>query len=152
MKRSTAPEKSKAEKIAAVVDKIAGSESVDDYFRTHTVPFSRRQYFRYQARLANQGLAGLLDGRSQGNRRKLTPEAQAFLRGAHESNPQRSLDGLSRSLQNILGIEVNRSTISRFFRRVGDLIAWPRPQEPVRVKIEGGGFEILAALAFHLGL
>src|SRR5205809_2070448 len=89
MNRSTAGGKSRAEKIAAMVEKIAGSDlSVDEFFRRYTVPFSRPQYFRYQARLAAQGLAGLLDGRRQGNRRKLTPEAEAVLRGAHQSNPR----------------------------------------------------------------
>src|SRR2546430_9555296 len=69
MNRSTAGGKSRAEKIAAMVEKIAGSDlSVDEFFRRYTVPFSRPQYFRYQARLAAQGLAGLLDGRRQGNR------------------------------------------------------------------------------------
>src|SRR6266567_5230474 len=134
MNRSTAGGKSKAEKIAAMIEKIAGSGlSVDEYFGRHPVPFSRRQYFRYQTRLTTQGLAGLLDGRSQGNRRKLTPEAEAFLQGAHESNPQRSLDELGLSLKSKLGIEVDRSTVSRFFRRIGEVIAWPRPREPERV-------------------
>src|SRR5439155_25334545 len=121
MKRSTASGKSKAEKIVAIVQKIAESGlSVDEYLRRHRVPFSRPQYFRYKARWAAQGLAGLRDGRSQGNRRNLTPEAKAFLRGAHESNPQRSLKELEQSLQSKLGIEVDRSTVSRFFRRVGE--------------------------------
>ena len=144
--------KNKAEKIATIIKKIAGSGlSVAQYFRRHAVPFSQRQYFRYQARLTAQGLAGLRDERSQGNRRKLTPEAEGFLRRAHESNPQRSLDELGRSLQGMMGIQVDCSTISRFFRRVGDPIAWPRPREPERVTTSGGGFEILAALALHLG-
>src|SRR5437899_9426324 len=53
MNRSTAGGKSRAEKIAAMVEKIAGSDlSVDEFFRRYTVPFSRPQYFRYQARLA----------------------------------------------------------------------------------------------------
>ncbi len=152
MNRSTAGGKSKAEKIAAMIEKIAGSGlSVDEYFGRHPVPFSRRQYFRYQTRLTTQGLAGLLDGRSQGNRRKLTPEAEAFLQGAHESNPQRSLDELGLSLKSKLGIEVDRSTVSRFFRRIGEVIAWPRPREPERVTSLGGGFEMVAALALHLG-
>src|SRR5207248_1752094 len=56
MNRSTAGGKSRAEKIAAMVEKIAGSDlSVDEFFRRYTVPFSRPQYFRYQARLAAQG-------------------------------------------------------------------------------------------------
>src|SRR6266566_2947138 len=109
MNRSTAGGKSRAEKIAAMVEKIARSDlSVDEFFRRYTVPFSRPQYFRYQARLAAQGLAGLLDGRRQGNRRKLTPEAEAFLRGAHQSNPQRSLQEMCQSLYATLGIEVDR--------------------------------------------
>src|SRR6266705_2238036 len=152
MNRSTAGGKSRAEKIAAMVEKIAGSDlSVDEFFRRYTVPFSRPQYFRYQARLAAQGLAGLLDGRRQGNRRKLTPEAEAFLRGAHQSNPQRSLQEMCQSLYATLGIEVDRSTVGRFLHRVGESIVWPRPQEPERVTTSGGGFEILAALALHLG-
>src|SRR6266566_2947136 len=123
MNRSTAGGKSRAEKIAAMVEKIAGSDlSVDEFFRRYTVPFSRPQYFRYQARLAAQGLAGLLDGRRQGNRRKLTPEAEAFLRGAHQSNPQRSLQEMCQSLYATLGIEVDRSTVGRFLHRVGESI------------------------------
>src|SRR5256884_3963893 len=152
MNRSTAGGKSRAEKIAAMVEKIAGSDlSVDEFFRRYTVPFSRPQYFRYQARLAAQGLAGLLDGRRQGNRRKLTPEAEAFLGGAHQSKPQRSLQEMCQSLYATLGIEVDRITVGRFLHRVGESIVWPRPQEPERVTTSGGGFEILAALALHLG-
>jgi hypothetical protein len=92
-----------------------------------------------------------MDGRSQGNCRKLTREAAAFLQGAHESNPQRSAYELGQSLKSRLGIEVDRTTVSRFFRRMGEPIVWPRPQEPERMTTSGGGFEILAALALHLG-
>jgi transposase len=142
----------KADKIAAIIKRIEASPlSVDEYFRKHQVPFSRMQYFRYKARLAAQGVAGLLDGRSQGNRRKLTREAEAFLQGAHEGNPQRSLAELGQSLQSVMGIEVDGSTLSRFFSRVGEPIVWPRLQEPERVTTQAGGFEILAALALHLG-
>jgi len=95
MNRSTAGGKRKAEKITALVEKIAGSGlSVDEYFRRHALPFGRAQYFRYKARLAAQGLAGLLDGRSQGNHRKLTPEAAGFLRGVHQRSPELSLQEL----------------------------------------------------------
>ena len=63
----------KAEKIAAIIEKIRSSGlSVDEYFRRHRVPFSRPQYFRYKACLSAQGITGLMDGRSQGNCRKLT--------------------------------------------------------------------------------
>src|SRR5207253_10823713 len=87
MNRSTAGGKSRAEKIAAMVEKIAGSDlSVDEFFRRYTVPFSRPQYFRYQARLAAQGLAGLLDGRRQrSEERRVGKEGGTGVAGCQES-------------------------------------------------------------------
>jgi transposase len=147
-----AGEKTRAEKIAAIVRKIARSgQSVDEYFRTHSMPFSRGQYFRYQERWEAGGMPGLLDGRSQGNHRKLTPEGEGFLRWVHRENPEWSLAEIRQALKTALGIAVGRSTLSGFFQRVGEPILWPRPREPERVTMAGGGFEILAALALHLG-
>jgi transposase len=152
MHSSTAGKKSRAEKIAAIVKKIARSAlSVDQYFRRHKVPFSRPQYFRYKARWEAEGLAGLRDGRSQGNHRKLTREAEGVLRVIHQRSPDLSLEEMCESLKAALGIEVSRSTLSGFFQRVGEPIVWPRPREPERVGTPAGGFEILAALALHLG-
>ena len=142
----------KAEKIAAMVQKIAESDqSVEEYFRTHRVPFNRRQYFRYKARLAAEGISGLDDGRSQGNYRKLTSGAESFLREMHQQKPELSLQELCESLKRATGIEVGRSTVSGFFKRVGAAMVWPRPREPKRVRTAAGGFEIVAALALHLG-
>jgi hypothetical protein len=115
------------------------------------MPFSRRQYFRYQERWEAHGVTGLLDGRSRGNHRKLTAEAEGYLRGLHQANPQLSLEEVRQALKEKLGIAVGRSTLSGFFQRVGETILWPRPREPERVRTAGGGFEILAALALHLG-
>jgi hypothetical protein len=69
----------------------------------------------------------------------------------HQRSPEQSLQEMRQSLKDALSLEVSRSTISGFFRRVGEPIVWPRLQEPVRVTTSGGGFEILAALALHLG-
>jgi hypothetical protein len=55
------------------------------------------------------------------------------------------------SLESALGIHVDRSTVSRFLRGVGDQIQWPRPVEPERIFTPCGGFEIIGALALHLG-
>jgi hypothetical protein len=55
------------------------------------------------------------------------------------------------SLETALGIHVDRSTVSRFLRGVGDQIQWPRPVEPERIFTPCGGFEIIGALALHLG-
>ena len=127
MKISTAGSKTNAKKIAAMVRKITESGlSVDEYFRRHPVPFSRPQYFRFKARLAAQGIAGLIDGRCRGNHRKLTLEAEKFFRWAHKHNPEQSLQELRQSLKDALGLKVSRSTISGFLRRVGEPIVWPR--------------------------
>jgi transposase len=138
--------------IAAVVQKIANSGlSVDAYFQQHRVPFSRPQYFRYKARMAVQGLDGLVDGRRQGNYRKLTPDAEGFLRGVHQAQPGLSLRALGESLASALGIAVDRSTVGRYLQGVGEPIQWPRPTEPELLRSACGGFEIIAALALHLG-
>jgi transposase len=142
----------KTSKIASWVEKIARSgQSVTDYFRTHKVPFSRTQYFRYKARLAAHGVSGLNDGRSQGNYRKLTPAAEGFLQGALKQNPALSLRELCQCLKEVMGIDVDPSTVSVFFERSGKTIAWPRPSEPKRLSAQAGGFEIVSALAIHLG-
>ena len=99
MIRSTTGVK-KADKIAAIIKRIEASPlSVDEYFRKHQVPFSRMQYFRYKARLATQGVAGLLDGRGKGNHCKLTPEAEGFLRGMHQRDQELSLKALCMELR-----------------------------------------------------
>jgi transposase len=139
-------------KIAAIIESIAKSSlSVEEYFQKHRVPFSRAQYFRYKARLAEEGVEGLSDGRRAGNRRKLTPEAEGFLRGVREADPGKGTRELQQMVESGLGIHVDPTTISRFFHRVGEPISWPRPREPQRMVTACGGIEILGALALHLG-
>ena len=125
--------------------------SVDAYFRKHAVPFSRPQYFRYKTRLAAEGLAGLVDGGGQGNHRKLSADAQGFLRGRHQANQTLSLQALGQALESSLGIAVNRSTVGRCLQALGEPVQWPRGAEPQTVQSPCGGFEIIAALALHLG-
>lgn len=138
--------------IAALVQTIGSSGmSVDDYYQHYAVPFSRAQYFRYKARLAAAGLDGLADGRRQGNHRKLTVDAQGFIRGVHQANPRLSLQAIRKSLEASLGIQVDRSTVSRGLARLGEAMPWPRVAEPEILRTTGGGFELLGALALHLG-
>lgn len=140
------------DEIASIMQKIANSRlSVDEYLQEHSVPFGRAQYFRYKARLAAAGLEGLRDGRSAGNHRRLTPDAKGFIRGCHQANPNLSLHEISEALESELGLQVDRSTVSRFLSSVGEEIQWPRPQEPERIFTSCGGFEIIGALALHLG-
>src|SRR6266699_231828 len=79
--------------IAAIVEKIARSPlSVSAYFKRHKLPFGRSRYFQYKAQLAANGLDGLVDGRSGGNRRELTAHAQGFIRGVHREHLRRLRD------------------------------------------------------------
>ena len=154
MNRSKLSEmQSKTNKIAEMVRKIEESgQSVNDYFRTHRVPFSRSAFFNYKARLATtQGTTGLEDRRSQGNQRKLTPEVEKFLLWLHRKQPELSLEKIREELKEAQGVEVSRATLCGFFQRVGETVTWPRPQEPERTTSAAGGFEIVAALAIHLG-
>ncbi|MFH2000880.1 MAG: helix-turn-helix domain-containing protein [Planctomycetota bacterium] len=138
--------------IASILGKIADSGmSIDEYLEKHEVPFSRPQYFRYKARFAAEGVGGLIDRRSRGNHRKLTPDAEGFIRGSHQANPGLSLQELCNSVETTLAIRVDRSTVSRFLSAVGEPIQWPRPVEPERLSTACGGFEIIGALALHLG-
>ena len=78
--------------IASILQKISTSGlSIDEYFQRHSVPFSRPQYFRYKARFTAEGLDGLIDGRGRGNHRKLTLDAEGYIRGVHRANPRLSL-------------------------------------------------------------
>jgi len=55
------------------------------------------------------------------------------------------------SLESDLGIRVDRSTVSRFLKEAGERIQWPRDVEAQRISSACGGFEIIGALALHLG-
>jgi hypothetical protein len=110
------------------------------------VPFSRRQYFRYQARLASQGLDGLHDGLSPGNRRKLTPEAEGFLRGVHQRSPELSLEEMRHALQAALRIDGGAAEAFIVPLYAGRLHAGSNPREACSA---GGGD--IAGLFFRQG-
>src|SRR6266702_3871956 len=137
--------------IASILEKIARSSlSVTAYFQRYKVPFGRSQYFQYKARLAANGLEGLVDGRSQGNHRTLTTDAQAFIRGVHEADSTLSLRQIADRLESSLGIGVDPATVSRYLRAAGLKIQWPRPAEAQTIISSCGGFEIIGALALPL--
>ena len=142
----------KPRKIAAIIKRIADSGlPFEEYVRKHPVWFSRAQYFRYKARLAEHGVDSFFDGRGKGNHRKLTPEAEGFLRGVRQTDTGKSARELQQMVESALEIKVDPSTISRFFQRAGEPIQWPHRREPERIVTSCGGMEILGALAAHLG-
>jgi transposase len=135
-----------------MIKKIARSPlSVSAYFKRHKLPFGRSRYFQYRAQLAAHGLDGLRDGRSAGNHRELTADAQGFIRGVHQENPQLSLQQIAERVESAFGIRVSRMTVSRCLRAAGLKVQWPRPEEAETIESSCGGFEIISALGLHLG-
>src|SRR5437667_191302 len=138
--------------IAAIVEKIARSPlSVSAYFKRHKVPFGRSRYFQYKAQLAANGLDGLVDGRSGGNRRELTAHAQGFIRGVHQENPQLSLRQIADRVESSCGIRVSRMTVSRCLLAAGLKVQWPRPVEAGRIWGTCGGVGIVRAVELRVG-
>src|SRR5256884_9197940 len=105
------------------------------YFKRHKLPFGRSRYFQYKAQLAANGLDGLVDGRSGGNRRELTAHAQGFIRGVHQENPQLSLRQIADRVESSCGIRVSRMTVSRCLRAVGLKGQWTLPVKADRKSV-----------------
>ena len=97
--------------VAKWLKRIEASElSVSEFFSTTAVPFSRRQYFKYKQRLQESGPAGLLDRRSRGGNRKVTPEQEGFLKGCIKRDPGGFSDAQREALDQV------RSAVWQLYR------------------------------------
>lgn len=133
------------------VERISNSRlSVQRYFQRFKVPFTQRQYFRYQRKLQQQGVAGLKDGRAGGNHRKLSVEAEGFLAGYLRTHPEVSLTELRRLVQRRFDTTVTKSAVSRYLQRLGLSLRRRRASAVQREHTAFGGFELVVALAYHL--
>ena len=127
------------------------------FFSDNDVPFSKAQYYIYKKKLEIEGLSGLSDNRTRGGNRKLSPEAEGFLLGCVKSNAGITLECLQSSLQDNFNQRVSLSSISRAIKRISkDQVHLSRGRRKSTLKNEAvinslGGFEIIVALAFHLG-
>ena len=139
--------------ISSYLKKIEESDlQIKEFFEKHDVPFSMAQYYRYKKRIANDGMQGLRDGRGNGNNRRLTAEAQTYLLRFHSANPNAKLNDYQTALNDKIGIHVDIATLSRFFSTRDISLAKPEPKQPKvdTFEVFCGGFEIIAALAWHL--
>jgi len=131
--------------------------TISAFFKKHEVPFSRSQYFNYKKQLAERGEDGLDDGRSVGGNTKLSQEVMKFLTGYLKCKTDASLEELKRELLCECGLNVCISTISRSLKKYPHLIhrSRGRPNNSnttVKQEINPmGGFELIIALAYHLG-
>lgn len=130
--------------------------SVTDFFDKNEVPFSRRQYFNYKEQFSSTP-CDLKPNKPKGGNRKLSFEAEAYIKGCIEREPKTKLEDLSQSIANKFALTISTSAISRALQRISKL-PQPRPKGRPRKEIETkleinsvGGFELIVALAYHLG-
>lgn len=121
------------------------------FFAQHPVPFSLPQYYVYRRRLDASGLAGLSDGRSQGNRRIVTREAEVFLQGYVAANRSVSQRALREVLRKRFGTSLTQPGMSRCLKRLGLHLERPSAPSAPSVYAPYAGFELIMALACHLG-
>jgi len=140
------------------MERIGCSElSISTFFEQNSVPFSKAQYFNYKKQVAIAGPEGLQDRRKLGGNRKLSPEAEGFIRGCIKSKPDVTLEWLQNSIQEAFGCELSLSAISRALKRIcGNQVSLStgRPKsisKKVDIINPLGGFEIIVAIAYHLG-
>jgi hypothetical protein len=147
----------KATTIARWIDRIEKSTlAISTFFDRHDIPFSRAQYFIYKRRLKESGPAGIIDKRCVGGNRKITVDQETFLKGSIKRDPDVSLGWLQQALKEEFNCEISLSAISRALTRIAperELKVGGRPRTK-KQRIEQnvlGGFELIIAVACHLG-
>jgi len=140
------------------MDRIKHSElSIVDFFKHYKVPFSKAQYFNYKKQIETASHSNLQDRRYRGGNRKISSEAEGFLLGCVKSNPDVTLDWLQNAIQENFNCNISTSAICRAIKRVTENqvnLIKGRPKSPtIKEDVINplGGFEIIVAIAYHLG-
>ena len=147
----------KAKEFVKWIELIEASDlSVSNFFDCFTVPFSRAQYFRYKKRMQAHGPDGLVDQRSKGGSRKITSEQEIFIKGCIKADEAVSLGWLQNALKEEFDCEVSVSAVSRTIARIEpdrprNVGGRPKSQKPRAFTNALGGFELIVAVAYHLG-
>jgi transposase len=143
--------------IIAWINRIEKSKlPIKKFFESNPVPFSRSQYYLYTKKLKQFGESGLGDKRRKGGNKKLTADSEAFIAGCVESNPEISPQWIQQAVNKRYGILLTPSGITRVLQRL-NLVKEKRPKgRPRKYEREVqhnscGGFELIVALAYHLG-
>jgi transposase len=140
------------EKIMKAVERIEQSAlSAEEYIQRYGAPFSIAQFYRYRARLSKEGQEGLRDRRAKGNHRKLGRDEIAFLRGFIKDRAEVTPSRAQRVVAEEFGISVDLSTMSRVLRKLGVELVRSRREVVTKERVSCAGFELIAALAKHLG-
>lgn len=147
----------RTESIIFWLKKIEKSKlSVTDFFQKYTVPFSRSQYYLYNKKFKEFGELGLSDKRNEGGNKKLNSESEAYIKGCIATNPDVSPKWLRQELAENYNCNLSPSGITRVLQRLHLDIPKRTKGRPKIHKKEAehnscGGFELIVALAYHLG-
>jgi transposase len=145
--------KSREERIAHWLDRIERSRlSPEEFVAKYGVPFSLPQYYRYRAAYTRHGIAGLIDGRKQGNHRIIHEEAEGFIRGYASAQADLTRSDVRRALEEQFGIKVTSWGLTRCLQRLGiQLQRSTRRENVTAVQSPHAGMELIVALAWHFG-
>ena len=121
-----------------------------EYFSTHNVPFSLRQYQNYKKAYSDKGLIGLCDHRIYGNAKKITSEITHYLLGLLENNLGLSTQSIITQIEKRFEVKLKPRTINNFRKDHG----LERIKKPVSHTeyVQFAGFEIISALAYYTGI
>lgn len=139
--------------IAKWLDRIESSPlSARDYLAKYPVPFSLRQFYRYRATYERHGAEGLIDGRREGNHRRIHAEAEDFLRWYVSTHEGIGRKDVQEALTERFGIEVTPRGLGRCLERLGIELERSKKSEPVAAYwFPYAGVELVVALAWHFG-
>lgn len=149
---------SRATNIITWLKRIEKSElTVSDYLKKNNVPFSRSQYYLYRKKYMESGYDGIRDRRADGGNKKTTSEIESFILGCIASNPNVSHIWLQQELAERYDSKLSPSGLSRIIQRLNPperkkySKGRPKINEQEEVYNSCGGFELIVALAYHLG-
>lgn len=126
-------------------------QSVSSYFATHSLPFSRVQYYSYLKIIKEHGQAGLRDKRSDGKNRKLTTDIANYIKAQVNADATISTSMLQSGIEEEFKKTISKSSLNDF-RRVADLPRQKAAMDETDSRELSGGGEILTALAFSSGV
>lgn len=143
--------KNRTNVIVSYLKRIDDSElPLKEFFEKYDVPFGLAQYYRYKKAYERNGVQGLHDGRAKGNNRRLTDDAANFILGYHAANPNAKLTDYQSAVEKQTGLRLDVATLSRFFPAHNISLTQSRPSKLATCEVPYGGFEIIAAMAWHL--
>lgn len=127
--------------------------SVDSFFASRDVPFSRAQYFRYK-KLLNKNYEFKVAPLRGGNR-KIGEREEILLRGIALRGPVPPVAELCAMLKSEIGTDVGDDAVRRAVYRLFPKRQRPRVGRPrkrgSKVAVNSmGGFELIVAVAYHL--